>query len=155
MHVDVKAITRRFDEDLADAEAEVRAAQDRVAQAQQRVDELQELRRGFTLAIERYGEAAIPAGEEVTAPAEAPKRRSRRSRSKAAPQTSAEPSLADAGLAVLAEFGRPATTDEVYRALVESGRQVKVEQVRSSLGYLEQSAKRIKRVGRALWELQG
>ena len=154
MHVDVEAITRRFDEDLADAEAELRAAQDCVAQAQQRVEELQDLRRGFTRAIERYGEAAVAAGEEVTAPAEAPKRRSRRSRTKAAPQPSAEPSLADACLAVLAEVGRPATTDEIYRALVESGRQVKVDQVRSSLGYLGR-AKRIKRVGRALWELQG
>ena len=162
MHVDVEAITRRFDEDLADAEAELRAAQDRVAQAQQRVDELQELRSGFTRAIERYGEAAISAGEEVTAPgeevtapADAPKRRSRRSRSKAAPRPSAELSLADAGLAALAEFGRPATTDEIYRAMVESGRQVRVGQVRSSLGYLERRAKRVKRVGRALWELQG
>lgn len=145
--MDVEEIIRRADEDLVTAEAQLRAARDRVEEAQRRVDELHELRRGFALAIERYGDAAPPAGAEVSAPAESPG-------GEPALRSWQELSLAEACLAALAEFGRPATTSEIHSKLAEAGRSVKSEQLRSSLGYLERRAKRIKRAGRALWDLQ-
>jgi hypothetical protein len=45
-------------------------------------------------------------------------------------------------------------TNEIRDKLAESGRPVSAERVRASLGYLERRARKIKRVGRALWEPQ-
>ncbi|HEY1914381.1 MAG TPA: hypothetical protein VGH27_02285 [Streptosporangiaceae bacterium] len=182
--MDVEAIARRVDEDLVAAQEQLRAAQDKVAEAQQRIDELRVLRDGFALAVERYGDTtsgqaeprrrtaskrqprrsrrpggpvksqasresagteAAPAADGVPAPA---------ADSVATPAADGEPSLADACLAVLADFGRAATTTEVVAKLAEAGRVVRPELVRSSLGYLERRAGKVKRVGRALWELQ-
>jgi hypothetical protein len=169
--VDVQALARRVDDDLAAALERLRAAQDKVVEAQQQLDELQALRDSFALAVERYGETATgakaAAGARRGRGQRAPRRRVGRSarprRSTAGapaqaartPSPDGEPSLADATLAALVSFGRSATTNEVRDKLAESGRPVPVEHIRSSLGYLERRAGKIKRVGRALWEPQG
>ena len=166
--MDVEAIARRVDEDLGAAEERFRAAQEKVAEAQQRVDELRALRDNFALAVERYGDATSAADTETAEDTKggrgqrAPRRtrervtRPRRSASaEPAPSAEGEESLADACLAALLSFGRAATTNEIRDKLAESGRSIPVERIRSSLGYLERRAGKIKRVGRALWEPQG
>ena len=166
--MDVQAIARRVEEDLAAAEEQLRAAQETAAETQRRVDELRALRDSFTLAVERYGEAAPVAetGPDEGAGRGRRQRAPRRSRERVtppkpsastepAPSPEGEQSLADATLAALLSFGRAATTNEVRDKLAESGRSVPVERMRSSLGYLERRAQKIKRVGRALWEPQG
>ncbi len=166
--MDVQAIARRVDEDLVTAEERLRAAQDKVAEAQQHVDELRALRDNFTLAVERYGDTVSSAAAETRRDArsgkghQAPRARRervtrapRRASAESAPGPDGEQSLADACLAALVSFGRAATTNEIREKLADSGRPVPVERIRSSLGYLERRAQKIKRVGRALWEPQG
>jgi len=165
--VDVQAIARRVEEDLAAAEEELHAAQEKVVETQRRVNELHALRDSFALAVERYGDTA-PADTEATEsakvgrtqraarpPRERVKRPRRSTSPEPAPGPEGEQSLADACLAALVSFRRVATTNEVRDKLAESGRPVPVERVRSSLGYLERRAGKIKRVGRAVWEPQG
>lgn len=178
--MDVQALAQRVDDDLAAAHERLRAAHDKVEEAQQQVNELQALRDSFALAVERYAETASPAGAADAKPASGAKRsrgqRATRRQSKrtarsgggaastsagigaettTAPSPDGEPSLADAVLAVVTSFGRAATTNEIRDKLAESGRSIPVERIRSSLGYLERRAQKIKRVGRALWEPQG
>ncbi len=171
--MDVQALARRVEDDLAAAQEQLRAAEDKVAEAQQQVDELRALRDSFALAVERYGRTASPADAAVSGGAKlgrsqrAPRgkrksaTRTRRSTAGAnaepasVPGADGEPTLANACLAALVSFGRAATTNEIRDKLAESGRPVPAERIRSSLGYLERRAQKIKRVGRALWEPQG
>ncbi len=146
--MDVEAIVRRVDEDLATAEAQLRAALGRVEEAQKRVSELTQLRDGFVRTIERYGEVT-PTGEaEASAPAESPG-------GEPVPHPWLALGQTDAVLAALAEIGRPATTTEIYDRLVKAGRTEGPEQVRSAVGYLHRRAKKVDRMARGLWELPG
>jgi hypothetical protein len=141
----MERIIKRVDADLASAEAVLRAAQGRVVEAQSRVDQLLRVREGLSFAVEHYGappstvdaSPSVPVGKDAG--------------------TDTHPwlrlSQMDACLAALADFGRPASTSEIHKKLVQAGRPEKPEQVRNAVGYLFRRAKRINRVGRGLWEL--
>jgi multidrug resistance efflux pump len=146
--VDVESIVSRLDEDLATAEAQLRAALGRVEEAQARVRELQQLRDGFVGTVERYGKAIV-AGE---AP---PSSETEVAEDATGPHPWSALSQADAVLAALAEIGRPAATAEVYEKLAKAGRSEDTEKVRGTLGYLYRRAKKVDRMGRGLWELPG
>jgi hypothetical protein len=136
--VDVEAIMRRVDEDLAEAQAHLRAAQGRV-------DELTTLRDGFRMAVQRYAPAAAKAVSisDVAGPVTDSVRVEVRPRV----------NLGQAVEKTLEEFGRPASTREVYEQVGRMGRAETYEQVRSSLHYLESRQHRVAKAGRGLWEL--
>jgi hypothetical protein len=151
--VDVEAIIQRADEDIAAAEARLRAEEGRLHEVEQRVEEarkhieeLRQLRQGFVLAIERYGQPAPEPDAREAAPTENPP-------SEPEPHPWRAMSQSDAVIAALTEIGRPATTAEIYERLVSAGRAEGSEQIRSTVGYLNRRARRIMRVDRGLWEL--
>jgi hypothetical protein len=151
--VDVEAIIQRADEDIADAEAQVRAeigrlqeAQQRVTDAEKRLEELRQLKQGFLQTIERYGKLPTSADTPEHQPVESPG-------SEQVPHPWLGLTQADAVLAAMAEIGRPATTGEIHDKLKKSGRPEDAEQIRSTVGYLYRRTHRIMRVSRGLWEL--
>jgi hypothetical protein len=132
--VDVNEIMRRVDEDLAAAEAQLRAAQGRV-------DELATVRDGLRLAVQRYGSVE----------SNGPWQRLTESVERGTTRPFSEITQMEACLRILTELGRPATTQEVLDKLRSHGRPENYEQVRGALAYLLRK-KRIKRVGPGLWE---
>lgn len=131
--MDVDELIKRASADLEEAEAQLRAAEGRVA-------ELRTIRDGLRFAVQRYGDTkAAP----VAAPEPA-----------AAVRSAATDEVSQTGLVfnALASIGRPAKTKEVHTKVLTAGRDYTFEQVRGALGYLLRK-KRIKRVGTALWEI--
>jgi hypothetical protein len=147
--VDVESIVHHLDEDLAAAEAQLRALLGRVEEAQARVSELTQLRDGFVRTIERYGDVAPAREPDAAEPAELPETVS----AQAEPHPWLAMSLSDAVEAALREIGRPAARGEVHTRLTKVGRTENAEQVRNTLGYLHRRAHRIDRVARGLWEV--
>lgn len=137
VNVEVEEIIRRADADLEEAEAQLRAAMGRV-------NELRTIRDGLRYALQRYGTLRGTAVSESVAEAQA-----------IGPGDQAighlEGSQTDQVFETLAAFGRPAKTQEVFEKLQAAGAGYTFEQVRNALGYLVRK-KKIKRVGRALWE---
>lgn len=138
MPVDVESIMQRVEEDLAEAQAQLRAAQGRV-------DELVILRDGFSMAVQRYAPrnaAAVTAEilDELASPVA---------------NVSVRPriSLGQAVQKALEDLGRPASTREVFDQVKRLGRSENYEQVRASLHYLHSRQHRVGKAGRGLWEL--
>ena len=151
--MDVEAIIERADEDIAAAEAQVRAevgrleeANQRLREAEERLGELRQLKQGFLQAIERYGSQASPLNTPDPELAQS-------TQNGTAPHPLLASTQVDAVLAALKEIGRPASTAEIYEKLKEAGRPEDAEQVRSTVGYLNRRANRLRRVSRGLWEL--
>jgi hypothetical protein len=134
--MDIEAVLRKVDEDLAQAQAELRAAQGRVA-------ELENVRTGLKVAIDRYGllQAAPDEGRaEVEHAGVADER-----------DFYLAGNRMDMILDIVNRAGRPISTEEVTRRFKSMGRAETNEQIRSTLGYLKRVDK-IERVGRGLWE---
>ena len=123
--------------DLADAEAQFRAAQERMK-------ELETIRDGLTLAKQRYGATSIgvPAARpeaEVASP------------EGTGPEL---PAQTDLCLMALREFGRTVTVQEVREKLAAAGHELTRDQVRNALGYLLRK-KRIVRPAAGQWRVPG
>lgn len=153
--MDVEAIIHRVDEDIATQQGRVRAAAGRAQEAQrafaeeeERLTELEQIKKGFVLTIERYSDAIPPADAGGPAPAESPM-------SEPEPHPWQALTQAEAVIEALAEIGRPATTAEIYEKITGAGRPEGAEQIRSTIGYLNRRAHKINRVDRGLWELPG
>jgi len=130
--VDTETIIGQVDIDLEAAEAQLRAAQDRV-------QELRTIREGLRLAAQRYGQVQIPAQPVDSGAPDAD-----------GALTSI--SQTDRCYNVLAKIGRRATTQEIREKANETpGHDLGHEQVRNALGYLLRK-KRIKRIAPGLWE---
>jgi hypothetical protein len=137
--MDVDEMMRRASKDLEEAEAQLAAAEGRVA-------ELKTIRDGLRFALQRYGQTQ--AAEAVKPKAEEPTLR---------PARAGKPldgTIGDMVLAVLGDAGRPLATVEVREMINASGRRLNREQVRSALHYLVRKD-RISRVGPGLWTLPG
>jgi hypothetical protein len=133
MDVDLEAVLARIQADRAEAEAQVRAAQDRLHDLVSKEAGVQ-----VTInAIREYGESPpiTPQAEQV--PAQEPRW--------------AVLNNMDAAVAALTEIGHPASTREIYEELRVAGRPEGFEQVRAALGYLKRKGK-IDTPSRGLWQ---
>jgi hypothetical protein len=107
------------------------------------VKELETIRDGFTLAMERYGDLPATAGPEGITSAD--------------PVDPAEeqepPSITHRAFTALSGFGRAAKTDEILgKANEDGGENLSHEQVRAALSYLARS-KRIERPKAGVWRM--
>ena len=137
--MNVDEMMRRASKDLEEAEAQLAAAEGRVA-------ELKTIRDGLRFAVQRYGQGqAVEAAEAKMVD---PVIRVR----PVAPKPSGGTSLGGMVLKVLGDAGRPLSTSEVRESVNALGQQMNKEQARSALHYLLRK-ERIGRVGPGLWVL--
>jgi hypothetical protein len=135
-------------EELAVAEADLQAAQ-------QRVTELRTIQDGIRLAQQRYGQQdlAEPAASE-SRPAKAASNAGRRTRRKTASKTAKRPHTGHSTLCydTLVELGGRTSTTEVTKVLLERGYDIDSEQVRNSFAYLVRKGQ-VERVEAGVWSL--
>jgi hypothetical protein len=174
-----------LEEMLARATAELEAAEAEYRAAQQRLDDLRTMREGMRLAMERYGPATpenansgAAAGQPVNGTAQgseptaganvkqtahgqahgvlaAPKRTAastRRPKRRTARRQKPAANQTDICIAALAEFGRAASNAEIRERLSEQGHNFDAEQVRSAFSYLMRR-ERVVRVQPGVWAL--
>jgi hypothetical protein len=135
--MEVDELIRRATADLEEAEAQLRAAEGRVM-------ELRTIRDGLRFAVQRYGNMPVLGTAPTTSESSADSARLR--------DGETEISQTDRVFNTLEGIGRPAKSHEVHAKVQAAGYDYSFEQVRSALGYLLRK-KRIKRVGKALWEV--
>lgn len=143
---------------LARAVAELEEAEAQAAAIQERVRELQAIRDGLQLAMDRYdpevGDRTVSSeidgtttASEAAAETRAPLPGIPRANSE-----TGELSQSDLSFAVVTAVGRPVETTEVRNLLNDAGWTFTQEQVRSALTYLFRS-ERIIRVAQGTWAL--
>jgi hypothetical protein len=150
--MDLDDMLSRADNELAAAEAELEAAQQRVA-------ELRTIQQGVRLALQRYGRGStvvhVPAAEQTTpgddATAKATSRTPQGIR-QAGSHPKSEVNQSDLCIETLQEFARPASSAEVRERLRQRGHEYDPEQIRATFAYLLRK-ERVVRVSPGVWAL--
>ena len=150
---------------LSRATAELEAAEAELRAAQQRVEELRTIQQGIQLAIQRYGHAVtlptptqgdtapVPSsgGDGGQAAIYAP------SSSSPVPSTIIHSTVvvthSDLCMETLKEFGRPTSSTEIRERLRQRGHEFNAEQTRGTMAYLHRK-QRVTRTAPGVWVLR-
>ena len=148
--MDLDDMLRRADAELAAAETELQAAQ-------QRVTELRTIQQGVRLALQRYGRGStvVPAAERATPGEDAAAMatsKTPQSIREAGSHRRSEVNQSDLCIETLEEFARPASSADVRERLRQRGHEYDPEQIRATFAYLLRK-ERVVRVSPGVWAL--
>lgn len=143
-----------LDQMLEQSTAELESAEAELQAVQARVDELRTMREGIRLARDRFGQSQTGRHDQAADSAtrsrtkSAARRPRRRSTKRQQPQTS----QTELCLQILADLGRPVTSNEVRQLLADQGQIFDAAQIRATFSYLLTKDK-VVRIAPGTWAL--